>query len=440
MQKLGIVRKFVIIFGFLACLAAGFVAMNVMTSCDATAQCTCGNQCTYLGSPSIALGIIEASPTQTGIAFATLWLTGYFALAMTTGFMAAVDTKILEVTNNQVDWWDTFWYYNLRPAMMDWTDQMVTMDQDQNLQLGKFADAQNVNRTNRDIQFNEIQSHRELRPGENVCQAATISGGLTRAYTFRRAYGASAPAERAPRSGNAVGTAAAQGPAADQKERWDDYVSNYCDPTENAGASGCTTPGGQKNRDVDVTGEIFAKETIDLKDATTKKVVDDIITNIAEPTVRQPIPEQAITSNSSQAHEAVLSAESYRAKRQVIYDALYSIVARRAPGSAMKEFLEPMRQAAGVSNANISANPSHNEIMQVMMAERFRTGTYSVDQVDEPENNQREMVIQQAFQAMQMSDQIDLLDHYSLLVAADLSENVDISKQKDSEVNDRPLK
>lgn len=442
MQKLGSIKKFLLLFGVLACFGLAFVSMNAVTSCDATAQtCFCDNICTYTGGPSAALSQIEAEPTQTGIAFATLWLTGYFALAMTTGFMLSVEQKIIEVTNNQVGWWDTFWYYNLRPAMMDETDQLVTADQDQNMQLGKYQSAGDMTRTNRTLQIEEVQSHRELRPGENICQAATVSGGMTRAYTFRRAYGAAAPAERGRRGRNAKGTPSAQGPGADQKDRWNNYVAKYCDPTENAGAAGCSGTGGsQKGRDVDVAGEVFSKDTIDLKDPATKQAIDDLITNIAEPTVAEPIPDSALASNSSQAHEALLSAQSYHSKRQVVYDALYSVVARRAPGAGTKEFIGPMREAAGVATTAISDNPSHNEIMQVMMAERFRTGNYSADQVDEPDNNAREMVVQQAFQAMQLSDELDLLDKFGLVLAADISDNVDASKSRVEDTTDRPLK
>ena len=439
MQKLGFIKKFILVFGLLACLGAAFVSMNVMTSCDAGAQCTCGNQCTYIGAPTLALTQIEAEPTQTGIAFATLWLTGYFALAMTTGFMLSVEQKIIEVTNNQVAWWDTFWYYNLRPAMMDQTDQLVTMDQDQNMQLGKFQSGSDMSRTDRTLQVQEVQSHRELRPGENICQAATVSGGMTRAYTFSRAYGSAAPAERGRRGRHVKGTPAAQGPGADQKDRWDTYVSKYCDPNENAGASGCSAAGAQVGRDIDVSGEVFSKDTIDLKNPATKAAIDDMITNIAEPTVSEPIPEQAIASNSSQGHEAMLQAQSYNAKRQVVFDALYHVVSRRAPGAANKEFIAPMREAAGVATTTLSENPSHFEIMDVMMAERFRTGNYSVSQVDEPENNTREMVVQQAFQAMQLSDQLDLLDKLSLVLAADIADNVSMSKSRVEDTTETPL-
>ena len=145
--------------------------------------------------------------------------------------------------------------------------------------------------------------------------------------------------------------------------------------------------------------------------------------------------------------------ESYKAKRQAVYDALYFVVARRAPGSKSGEFLEKMRGiaagasgdtpgGAGVDPAYFAPNqnPSRNEIMQVMMAERFRTGSYSVDQVDNPENNGREMVVQQAFMAMQLTDQLDLMDRFSIMLAAEVSENVRASKSLLENTDDRPTK
>ena len=56
------------------------------------------------------------------------------------------------------------------------------------------------------------------------------------------------------------------------------------------------------------------------------------------------------------------------------------------------------------------------------MTQRFRSGKYSLRQIDEPENNQREQVIEQALQLIQMSDELDLMDHYSLLLASQVSE------------------
>lgn len=441
MQKLGVVKKFIVIFGLVACLGLTFLSYNVVTSCDANAQvCTCGTICTYAGAPSAALAQIFASPITSGITFATAYLIGYFVWAMETGFLMSVAEKIFEVSRNQRDWWDTFWYYNLRPAMMDMTDQLSVMDKQQDLGLAKFADVENMNRTNLAMMKQDIASHRELRPGENVCQAGTVAGGMGRAAAFSRAYEAAASAAMAPRTGNARGTPGAQGNASNQSVRWQRYVADYCDPTENAGNAGCAAAGTFVGRDIDVAGEIFMKDTVDLKDPDTKRIIDDLILNIAEPRVREPVQPETANTGGAKGAEQVMIGESHKAKRQAVHDALYHVVARRAPGTAMKEFLDPMRTAAGVDAVYFSPNPSRNEVMQVMMSERFGTGTYSVDQVDNPENNEREMVIQQAFQAMQMVDQLDILDRYQLVLAAEISEKVRGSKSLLENTDDRPLK
>lgn len=439
MQKLGVVKKFVIIFGLVACLGFGFMSYNVVTSCDAQAQvCTCGSLCTFIGAPTAALFQVFATPITSGIVLATGYLIGYWVYAMEVGFALSVGEKIWEVSQNQVGWWDTFWYYNLRPAMMDMTDQLTTMDKHQDLQLAKFADVQNMNRTALSAMQQDIASHRELRPGENVCQAGTVSGGLGRAAAFGRAYEAAASAAKAPETGNAVGTPGAQGNAARQRVVWNDYVAEYCDPNENGGFSGCAAAGANVGRDIDVTGEVFEKDTIDLKDPAIEKIINDLLRNIAEPRVREPIQPEVANAGGAKGQEQFLAGESYKAKRNVIHDALYFVVSRRAPATAAKEFLDPMRTAAGVDGAYLSDNPSRNEIMQVMMSERFHTGTYSVQQIDNPENNEREMVIQQAFQAIHMQDQLDILDRYGLLLAAELSESIRGSKSLQQKQDEKP--
>lgn len=439
MQKLGVVKKFVIIFGLIACLGFSFLSYNVVTSCDANAQvCTCGSLCTFIGAPTAALFQVFATPITSGIVFATGYLIAYWVYAMEVGFALSVGQKIWEVSQNQIAWWDTFWYYNLRPAMMDMTDQLSTMDKHQDLQLAKFADVQNMGRTGLAAMQQDISSHRELRPGENVCQAGSVAGGMGRAAAFGRAYEAAASAAKAPETGNAVGTPGAQGNAARQRVIWNDYVAEYCDPNENGGFSGCAAAGANVGRDIDVAGEVFEKDTINLKDPATEKIVNDLLRNIAEPRVREPMQPETANNGGAKGQEQFLAGESYKAKRNVIHDALYFVVSRRAPATAMKEFLDPMRTAAGVDAAYLSDNPSRNEIMQVMMSERFGTGTYSVDQVDNPENNEREMVIQQAFQAIHMQDQLDLLDRFGLLLAAELSETIRGSKSLQQKQDEKP--
>jgi hypothetical protein len=299
----------------------------------------------------------------------------------------------------------------------------------------------------------DINSHREQRPSEQVCVAGTVTGSMTRASTFRRAYEMAATAERAPRGSNdtsaASGNAAYKNIGSAMKADWQNYVTNYCDQNYNGGASGCPGASGtMPGRDLDVTGEIFMKDTIDLKgttDPNAKQVIDDLLKNIAEPFAKDPV--AAGSLDSSKGQQTMLNSQAYRAKRQVIYDALYHIISRRAPGAGTAggaddeaTYLGQIRQAAGLDPSYFSQNPSHNEIMEVMMSERFRTGQYSIEQIDEPENNDREMVVQQAFQAMLLSDQLDLLDRYGLVLAAQASAEVKRDKTSNDEMEFKPVR
>lgn len=431
------VKKLLAVLGVVAFMAAGYLSLNVATSCKSQAQCVC-SLCTYAaGGMSTAITLVNSMTTLPGIGIATARITAKFVEAML-AFDMAVAAKIAEVGKNINDWFDVFWLYNLRPAMQAMTVQINTADSDQSNLIGQFTDGFDANRTNMALMGVEIETHRAMRPSENVCVGATAVGGMTSAANFRRAYGTAAPRARLARSGARSGTPAANGPGADQRSRWEDYIANYCQADMNGGASGCAADAPLAGRDLDVTGEIFMKDTIDVRDANTRKVVDDLLTNIIEPVTMEPVPAQ--TLNGPEGQETFLKGESYKARRQVLFDAVYHIVARRVPGSNMGTYINPIREAAGIDPANFSDSPSHNEVMEVMMAERFRAGTIGVNQIDEPENNNRELVIQQAFQAMQMSDQIDLLDRYALILAARVGANVVEHKPFDNKMESRPVR
>jgi hypothetical protein len=334
-----------------------------------------------------------------------------------TAFGAQMAGKFTVIADNIVQWIDTFWYYNMRPAMQEQTEQLNVQETATIRDRGGFEDASEQNRLVNQMNRVEVDSIREYQPGENVCVAGTITGGMARANVISRAYARAAPVEKFNRTDNRGGGPAAASRAGDASARFDNYVARYCNPQDNGGQSACTGGTPFMDADIDVTGQIFAKDTIDLTDPDTQRSVDDLIRNIAEPFTVNNIPPEALTS--AQGKQMMLELEAYKAKRQLIYTALDFIVSRRAPGSQMGAFLGEMRDVAGVNAVDISANPSHNEIMEVMMNERFRTGAYSVDQIDSPENNEREMVIQQAFQVMQMHDQLDLMDRYALMLAAE---------------------
>lgn len=412
-------KKLVIIAGFIGLFVAAYLTTSAVTSCPANAAtCSC-SICVYAsGGLATSITTITSSTIIPGISAAGSYVTSYQSLAFTS-FANQVVGKFTTLQDNFIGWFDTFDGYNLKPAMQAETRQYNVNDVDQARAWAGFADVTDQNRAKRHMEVMEVQTHREIRPSETVCAAGTVTGGMTRTSSFRRKYNAAAPAEMVGRSGRKKGTAAANGRGADIKARWDKYVSRYCQISENSGSL-CSANGSKAGQDIDVTGQIFEKDTIDITDSDVKQTVDDLITNIAEPFVSDAIPKGAV--NTPDGAEALMWGESHKAKRQVVYDALNHVVSRRIPGAEMGAFLKPMRQEAGVSGALMSDKPSHNEVMEVMMSERFRNGKYSISQIDEPANNSREIVVQRAFQAMQMSDKLDLMDRHAMLLAADLGD------------------
>ena len=449
MAKSGRLKTVLIAVAFICFIFTGFMTVNVMTACKSQAQCVaCGDICIGDIPGGLAFtmnALINGTVVFPDIAITVATLSAYMDIALT-GFQDAVDEKIFEVTQNLTGWIDTFWWYNLRPALQAETAQLNTFDSFKDENEGGYADASDQNRVDSEYMRRDIDSHREQRPSQQVCVAGTISGGMTRTAVFRRAYETAASDERHPRSANdssAASGAPTNGSAAqDQQSRWQNYTANYCNTDANAGYSGCAASAPQVDRDISVTDEIFAKDTIDLKTAATQKAVDDIIVNISEPTIEDPVPPGSVGSPEGDA--AILKGQAYKAKRQVVYDALYYIVSRRAPGSVgttgSPNFLQDMRKASGLDPTYFSANPSHNEIMEVMMSERFRSGQYSIEQIDEPENNEREMVVQQAFQAMLLSDELDLLDRYGLVLAAQASGEIVQAKPHRSQAEFAPVR
>jgi hypothetical protein len=448
-----------LVFGFLTLFTAGYVATSVVTCKQAWAPgCNC-NFCVYAaGGIMTALAQILAGVITPGMATVSSSIMTYYGTIQMPNFLSAVSSEIDITSTNIRQWWEMFWSYAVGPSLQSMTRQLSAIDTWQSLQLANMTDGAEMNRLVRTIHEEEVESWREHAPSPQVCQAATMASGLGRGAGVARAYRTMAPLERLARTGNrrtnpdGTPNPSASGRGSDQAVRFQNYCAKYADTRDNAGSTGCTANGfftaGTPNRDMDVAGEIFAKDTLPVGpigagtsgdvdvfgmtvDASgnitiapdgvgdNRMVIDDIITNLAEPFAKNPIPPSAVPSATGT--QRILETQAYKAKRQAIYDALYFVVGRRVPGTRMGEFVSQIRAEAGIPPDMISDNPSENEVMNVMLSERFRSGTYSIDQIDQPENNQREMVTQAAFQAIQTSHMLDLMDRYSILLAAQAS-------------------
>jgi len=459
-------RRFLIIFAFVVLpLTVYFTVSHVTVS---EAQCTGNVICIPPNSLVAGLATVIIQTVVPGFLGVQGDLEVYFG-GLTQDFWAGMQ-PVMDWSFRQLsDWFDTLWYYNLLPQLQQMTRQLSTANVEQAFALGMFADAANVIRTRRTLDDLAIKDQREQRPSEKVCTAGSIMPALERATAFSDEYQAYGPLDKWWIAANQAGGEAAQGFAYYLADRWENnaptasvgstpvsnggtygYVKNWCKAAFNNGFAGCTQDARWAGEDVDVAGLVFAQDTIPLdltQDPSPWRIkgdLDELVTNLAESFGKDPV------TAGLAGKDGILASLSYRAKRQVVYDGLYAVISRRVPGGLRAEskgmpevsdggtdvidLLKAMRAATGEdgntgcggtsSSPCPSPNPSRNEILRAMMTQRFQSGRFSLGQIDEPENNAREQVIDQALQLIQMNDQMELMDHYSVLLAAQISSEI----------------
>lgn len=392
---------------------------------------------------TFSLGIINLGTAVVTAIGKTLAGVNLLGVAKSAGITEA--KMIAKITGfrikNLIDFTMYFWIKRLRPMLFKIASQFSVLEAQKQAMIGIAMDADVQNRVMTQLQIEELRARRSTRPGNNVKVAATMAGGMQRAKAMTKNYNiadtvgtsgrtASGSTDSTPTTSTTGSTSTdddySGGAVTDLSKRWDAYIARYCEKDENNGNSGCTSDKSFAGEDVDVSSTLFAKETIDLSDDDVRKSVSDLVTNIAEPFVKDF--SVGNVSESEEGRNAVLDAESYRAKRQVVYDAVNHIVSRRTPGSQLGQYIFELRRDAGIGVENISSNPSYNEIMQVMTNERFRNGKYATSQIDEPENNQRERVIQNIYFLMQMDDMLEIMDKEAMVLTAQISSTIKEAK------------
>ena len=464
---MGCMRKFLIL-AFVIFSLTGYFTVSRVATCQAQECDACGEPCIAgpptggpIGGLVTALAIVHRAFITPSIDQAQGILETYFkplTIEFYAGMHPVMDWSIQELS----DWFDTFWYYNLRPEMQQMTAELSTANVEQTEALGAFTDAANVIRTRRALDDMAIKDEREQRPSEKVCTAGSLFSSLERASVFSDAYQAYGAGDKQWIAANSAGTSAAHGFAQYLDDRWQNnggnveaeigpgygylaggYVPIWCNAAYNKGYAGCLKDGKLASQDVDVAGLIFAQDTLPLdpeqdQDKYTKGNVDEMVTNLAEAFGKDPV-----TAGLS-GPDGILQSLSYRAKRQVIYDSLFYVISRRVPGgfrdnsksmqptggggTHLVDLLKEIRKETGEEPSTgcgagpgcATPDPSRNEVLRALMTQRFQSGKYALGQIDEPENTQRERVVNQALQLMQLSDQMDLMDHYSLLLVSQI--------------------
>jgi hypothetical protein len=356
-------------------------------------------------------------------------------VASNTAMVTSVATDILTTDNNSDNFLKQFWFYDMRPSLQDWTAQYNVAMTNNALNIAQFFDAQTQMQLERDKDVRELASHRASRSSEKICTASTNMAGLIRSAQIRDSL-AQAGAREAllgtlPNTAGAglyvgsAGTPTNGGKANAIKLAYEKFESLYCNKTD-SDTFVCPADGTRKDQDLLLSEALLEPDTVKYEEPEVQETVDDLLRNIIEPQVYTPSTNLSQTAvRTTVGQQALLEKRAALAKRQALWHLAYWIVGHKASGSQSRQWLEPLRTEAKINATNIAPNPSYYEIMRAMTSDRYRTGRFGIEAIEDPENTARSLVAQQAITAMMLNDQMDLMDRYAVVIGAQLASQIE---------------
>lgn len=378
------------------------------------------------------------------------------------GMMLVLLETLNQAELNLIDWWDTFWFYNLNPALQDMLKQVSVGYADQVRAIQASIDGQQGGEAQKVRKQMEAEARKAYQPSENAGVVATMVGGVQRASTLGSAMQKALQDESLSTGLARAGTPGASGAAAAQRERYNLFRSTFCDPNANGGMANCAPAGPTyPNIDTQPTKQIFSRLTIPLIgssprspatasfdpgfgdpsllvrpaaaapptiDATTGipgsnqipvSAVSAILDNMVGVSAMDPIPLASLESASGQ--ERFLRRRSYLARHAAVRNVPQMIVGRRMPGSQLGPWVQELRTAAGVQPSEISDNPSYREIMHAMAVDRFNSGKFATGMITDQSVIEREKLIMSSLFLMQLRDYYELLERTALTLAVQVA-------------------
>lgn len=376
------------------------------------------------------------------------------------GMMLVLLETLNQAELNLIDWWDTFWFYNLNPAMQDMVKQISVGYADQVRAIQTSIDGQQGGESQKIRKRIEAEARKTYQPSESAGVVATMVGGIQRASTLGASMQKALQDEALSLGLAQVGTPAAAGAAAAERERYNLFRRTFCDPNSNGGMMNCAGSG-YPNIDTQPTKQIFSRLTIPLIGSSPRapatasadpgfgggssllraaaaasptlpavtgipqsnqipvSAVSAILDNMVGVPAMDPIPLASLESASGQ--ERFLRRRSYLARYAAVRNVPQMIVGRRMPGSQLGPWVAELRSAAGVPPSEISDNPSYREIMHAMTIDRFNSGKFATGMITDQSVIEREKLIMSSLFLMQLRDYYELLERTALTLAVQVA-------------------
>ncbi len=372
-------------------------------------------------------------------------LEGYLGGIVDAMLYALMD-RLNDIELGYIDWFDTMWYYGMKPSMMDMTDQMSTAAADQNRTFQAGQDAEDEDQVNVGHMEQEQRDQRVFRATENAaCVGAGAAGGSGRQQNIAGNMRKAMQQVTLDDGLNRRGTPSAKGRGAKLQARSSTYESTFCDPTDNDGGNNCTgaTPVGLYNADAQITKTLYGTLTIPLHDPTngpkyeaaTKALLDNLT---GDPT---PDPMSAQVMKSAQAQQEFIDRRSYIARMAAIRATPQLGIAWRTPGTRLATWVSALRQEGGAqptagattgpagtcstatdgSPCEMSDNPSYKEVLHAISIDRFNSGKYANGMTTDESDLEMEKLTIESFYLMQLRDYYELLERMGLTLAVQVS-------------------
>lgn len=307
------------------------------------------------------------------------------------------------------------------------TQQMSASMKDETRQISTAMDAQQMTRTARRLQKQELEARIEIAPSDESCRFDTAALALRDTANISKAMSNALVTDFNRLGNNTQGTPAARGPAAVTKQRFNTHAGTFCDPAANGGRAGCdmaalnnlSNPEKYKNANITPSKTLFGRYTLDMKDTTIGTAVNDLIFNITGYKIPENIPDDVI--NKSEGKDQRRVNREYLAQMDTIVGLPGMIVAERAPGASAPD-IKALRVKMGDPNAD--DNPSEREIRQAKIEELWSPKYYAALGSNQTEITRKELYLK-ALNLAQLYRLIEKTEKISTVYALETGNLVD---------------
>ena len=383
-------------------------------SSPAAAQCETGFTATAVFNQLIQQIVID---TNKFIIQETNWLRD--KIIYTASY--EIQERFEEFDENIRDGLSVWWRDHFEPSMKLMTQQLHVQTVDKQRQVGSLMDSKIMGEHVQDLQQRESEAVERYMPNELSCQVDSVGQGQVKTEQMSRALTSAYAKEEVARTGNTVGTPAAQGAMAEQGYLWNEYVNYFCDFAK--GGQGCTGPTPLAGQHVDLPALLWGeRRSISMLSADNWKLIPAAMRYFIQPRAPDPI---LLPESDPIAQRSLMQRRVWQARLNTVYNVVGRMLTQRIGGSGVDTSY--MRQAAGVTDASVLSNDaSYYDLKTAMMKDRFQNPKYVTQMINNPAQLVREQGSINALRMQQMLDIYKRMEEVIFMEAAVYASHLDL--------------